>query len=104
MIDTLRRRKLSLLDPEDWDDLNDRRFMQLYKEAKGMSSLYAMCAAHRRETYRHWRVFTPGAEGACLELWRDPLETALKNSDSARFQEVKYVPSREPRVAPTIRL
>jgi hypothetical protein len=91
VIDTLRRKKLALLDPQNWDDRNDRRFMQLYKEAKGLSSLYAMCAAVRHETYYHWRVFTPGAEGACLELWREPLETALKNSDFARFQEVRYV-------------
>ena len=91
VIDTLRRRKLALLDPKDWNDRNDRHFMQLYKDAKGLSSLYAMCAAVRHETYHHWRVFTPGAEGACLELWRDPLEAALRESDSTRFQEVKYV-------------
>jgi hypothetical protein len=60
VIDTLRRRKLALLDPQNWDDRNDRRFMQLYKEAKGLSSLYAMCAARCHDTYYHWRVFTPG--------------------------------------------
>jgi hypothetical protein len=97
VIDTLRRRKLALLNPRTWDDLNDQLFMQLYKEARGLPSLYAMCAAVRHETYYHWRVFTPGAEGACLELWRDPLEAALKESDYTRFQEVKYVTL--PRVA-----
>ncbi|MGB8539946.1 MAG: hypothetical protein WCD57_26210 [Acidobacteriaceae bacterium] len=91
VIDTLRRRKLALLNPENWDDRNDRLFMQRYKEKKRLSSLYAMCAAVRHETHHHWRVFTPGAEGACLELWRDPLEAALRESDSTRFQEVEYL-------------
>jgi hypothetical protein len=91
VIDTLRRRKLALLNPRNWDDLNDQLFMQLYKETKGLSSLYAMCASVRHETYYHWRVFTPGHEGACLELYRDPLEAALRESDSTRFQEVQYV-------------
>jgi hypothetical protein len=91
VIDTLRRRKLALRNPENWDDRNDRLFMQLYKEKKRLTSLYAMCAAVRHETYYHWRVFTPGAEGACFEFWRDPLEAALRESDSTRFQEVKYL-------------
>ncbi len=76
VIDTLRRRKLALLDPQNWDDRNDRHFMQRYKEAKGLSSLYAMCAAVRHETYYHWRVFTPGAEGRVsnsgVTRWKRP--------------------------------
>jgi hypothetical protein len=91
VIDTLRRRKLALLNPENWDDRNDRLFMQSYKEKRGLSSLYAICAAVRHETYYHWRVFTPGHEGACLELWRGPLEAALRERDSTRFKEVKYL-------------
>jgi hypothetical protein len=94
VIDTLRRRKLALLNPENWDDRNDRLFMQSYKEKRGLSSLYAICVAVRHETYYHWRVFTPGHEGACLELWRGPLEAALRERDSTRFKrgQISHAP------------
>jgi len=91
VIDTLQRRKIALLDPQNWDDRNDRRFMQLYKDAKGLRSLYAMCAAACTETYAHWRIYTPAAEGVCLELWREPFEAALKQTGSTIFREVKYL-------------
>lgn len=91
VFDTLLRKKLALLDPQNWDDKNDRRFMQLYKEAKHMNSLYALCAATCTETYAHWRVYSPASEGACIEIWRKPMETALKKSKQVRFREVRYV-------------
>jgi hypothetical protein len=91
VIDTLRRRTLSLLDPQNCDDRNDRRFMQLYKEKKGYSSLYAMCGSCCTETYNHWRIYTPASEGACLELHRKPLESILETSNSADFGEVDYL-------------
>lgn len=93
-IDILARGQLPLLNPETWDDRNDRHFMNLYKEARtedGVESLYALCAATCPETYHHWRVFTSGADGACLELRRAPLEEALRNMPNVRFDEVKYL-------------
>lgn len=91
LIDTLDRKQIALLNPQSWDDKNDRNFMQVYKEKKNYSALYAMCAATCSETYHHWRVFTPGADGACLELFRKPFETALKEHPFIRFRKVKYV-------------
>ncbi|MEX3639668.1 hypothetical protein [Paraburkholderia sp. BR14320] len=91
VFDTLLRKKLALLDPQNWDDKNDRRFMQLYKEAKHLNSLYALCAATCTETYAHWRVYSPAAEGACIEIWREPLEAALKETKYVRFRDMKYV-------------
>lgn len=91
VIDTLRRREITLLDPRSWDDRNDRYFLDLYKEKKCLSGLYALCAAQCSETYHHWRVFTSGKEGACLELKREPLEAALCSNHSIRFGTVKYL-------------
>jgi len=34
LIDILRRREIVLLDPQNWDDRNDRYFMKLYKDKK----------------------------------------------------------------------
>lgn len=90
-IDTLRRRELALLDPKSWDDRNDRYFLDLYKEKKRLSGLYALCAARCSETYHHWRVFTSGKEGVCLELKRELLETALDGNPDIRFGTVEYL-------------
>jgi len=97
VIDTLRRRQLSLLDPQAWDDRNDRHFMLLYKERRKANSMYAMCAAMCPETYHHWRVFTGiGSGGACIVLHREPLEDRLRNvglpnGDRVRCGEVEYL-------------
>ncbi|WP_156941466.1 hypothetical protein [Mesorhizobium sp. WSM2561] len=45
MIDVLRRRQMAILNPKQWDDRNDRYFMELYQEHRGAKSLYGLCAA-----------------------------------------------------------
>lgn len=89
-IDTLRRRQLALLDPQTWDDRNDRHFMALYKEHRQASGLYALCATESPETYQHWRVFGGTADGACLELKREPLEESFAGDPRIRWGVVKY--------------
>ncbi len=91
VIDTLQRREIALLDPQNWDDRNDRKCLQIYKERKGYRSLYAMCAADCSETYSHWRIYTPGADGACVELVTEHLEEALRTRGDALFRSVDYV-------------
>lgn len=90
-IDILRRKELPLLDPQSWDDRNDRYFMSLYKEAQGITGLYGLCAATCSETYHHWRVFTTAADGACIEIKREPLEKALTALPGVRFGEIDYL-------------
>jgi len=90
-IDILRRKELPLLDPQSWDDRNDRYFMSLYKENQGIAGLYGLCAATCSETYHHWRVFTAAADGACIEIKRVPLETVLTALPGVRFGEIDYL-------------
>lgn len=90
-IDILRRKELPLLDPQTWDDRNDRYFMGLYKESKMLGGLYGLCAATCSETYHHWRVFTNAADGACIELRRSFLEARLEQIEGVRFGEIDYL-------------
>lgn len=90
-IDTLTRKRLSLLDPQNWDDRNDRYFMKLYKEREKVSALYALCASRSAETYHHWRVFTGTADGACIEIDRGLLEVNLQKLPGVRFENMKYL-------------
>jgi hypothetical protein len=91
VIDMLRRKEIALLDPQNWDDRNDRYFMNLYKEERNIKGLYGLCASMASETYHHWRVFTGPADGACVELKRGPLEKALSSKKELRFGEVEYL-------------
>jgi hypothetical protein len=91
VIDMLRRKEFTLLDPTSWDDRNDGHFMELYKGERGVGALYAACATTSSQTYHHWRVFTHGADGACMELRREPLEAALLRIPEVRFREMDYL-------------
>ncbi|MBU0724537.1 MAG: DUF2971 domain-containing protein [Alphaproteobacteria bacterium] len=91
VIDILRRKELPLLDPQSWDDRNDRYFMSLYKESGELGGLYGLCAATCKETYHHWRVFTNAADGACIEIRREPLEERLQELPGVSFGEVDYL-------------
>src|SRR5271166_4246980 len=91
VIDMLRRKEIVLLDPQNWDDRNDRYFMKLYKDQRSVSGLYGLCAPMASETYHHWRVFTGPADGACVELERTPLEHLLTSKEGFRFGDVEYM-------------
>jgi hypothetical protein len=99
LIDMLRRKQIAILNPQRWDDRNDKFFMELYMGHRKAEGLYALCAAMRRETYHHWRVFTGGDSGACVVLKRALVEQHLTSVSkkpaapltSVRFGEVKYL-------------
>lgn len=91
-IDILRRKELALLDPQNWDDRNDRYFMNLYKEFSAAEGLYGACFTQVAETYHHWRVFGGAADGACIEFRRKDFEAHIKDHWNIRSGEVSYFP------------
>jgi len=90
LLDTLRRQELAILNPESWDDRNDRLFMRVYKNHKNAGGLYGMCSALCGETYHHWKIFAGGASGACLVLKRRRLETFLGSHQLEPGTEIRY--------------
>lgn len=92
-IDLLWERRLTLLSPSSWDDGNDRHYLERYLKAKGEGSVLALCFARTRETYHHWRVFTSGTEGVCIEFDSQRLIESLPTNVS--HGEVKYVKIRD---------
>jgi hypothetical protein len=90
-IDMLRRKELALLDPQNWDDRNDRYFMSLYKDHVKASGLYAACFTQSMDTYHHWRVFTGPSDGLCVEFKREPFERHFKSNPNLRARPVRYL-------------
>lgn len=89
-IDMLTRSELALLDPQTWDDRNDRYFMGLFKEHAKANSLYAACFTQDQETYHHWRVFTGTSDGACIEMDQRKLEKHVAGNSDIRSGAVQY--------------
>jgi hypothetical protein len=87
----LTERTLTLLDPQTWDDSNDSRYLALYREKKDLQTVLAVCFTQSDETYHHWRVFAPGASGACVRFKRARLLNALKGTHGLRTGPVRYL-------------
>lgn len=68
LIHILNTKSLTLLSPQTWDDKNDSFLMAEYKERRGAKTLLALCFSQARERYHHWRVFSHGSHGVCIEL------------------------------------
>ena len=90
-LDTLAKKQLVLLSPSKWDDLNDVRFIELYRSHAEVGSVLALCCTLATETYHHWKVFTQGMEGICLEFERSLLESNLYGSPGVETRKVEYL-------------
>jgi hypothetical protein len=90
LIYLLRERKLTLLDPQSWDDLNDSHYLELYRQKKKLKSVLALCFTQTVETYHHWRVFAGGSGGVCIRFRRSDLIRATKVQEGLRRGPVKY--------------
>lgn len=94
-LDVLLNRRITLLSPSTWDDQNDVTFMELYRAHAGRGSVLALCCTMASETYHHWRIFTEGREGICLEFDRGKLEALLAGVPDLRTGRVRYVKIRD---------
>ena len=87
----MRRKELALLDPQNWDDRNDRHFMNLYKDHVKANGLYAACFTQSKEDYHHWRVFTDASHGLFIEFRREPFERHIRANGDVRARQVQYL-------------
>lgn len=91
LFDYLRTKELVLLSPKTWDDKNDSFFVEQYAKVKGFQSTYALCLAEAPETYHHWKVFTSGSSGVCIEFKKDDLVTHALKVPGLRAEPVTYI-------------
>lgn len=89
-IHLLRNKRITLLDPSTWDDRNDAFFMSEYKKSIGASSLLALCFAESHETYHHWRVFSHGSDGVCIEFEKAALLNAFEQDPQILHGPISY--------------
>ena len=90
VVDYLLTEELALLNPASWDDRNDSFYIEEYARRSGVKSVYALCLADCAETYHHWRVFSQGSGGACIQFKREEFLTMISKVDGLRSEGVKY--------------
>lgn len=89
LLDLLYRRKLVLLNPDLWDDRNDSKIISKYEERKGVN-LFAICFSATSETVHHWKTFSHGASGCCIEFRPKMLLEIIEKIEGIRHRKVDY--------------
>jgi hypothetical protein len=73
VLSMLESRELTLLSPSGWEDKNDRVFMEQYARRTNTASVLGLCFTQAAETFHHWKVFSPGFAGVCVEFKKGAL-------------------------------
>jgi len=82
LLNILIEKKLTLLNPDNWDDKNDSFFINQYKSKKKLKTVLALCTTTGGgETFHHWKVFADGSSGICIIFKKNVLLDDLKNSN-----------------------
>jgi hypothetical protein len=61
-----------------------------FKRRKNVNTVLALCFAESPETYHHWRVFSPGCDGVCIEFVKKALTDAFSGDERVRADSVSY--------------
>jgi hypothetical protein len=89
-LDLLQRKEITLLSPETWEDRNDAYYLERYRDERRLRSILAICFSVRKETFHHWRVFSYGSSGVCIEFDKDKLLKAIPGSEGFRHGPAYY--------------
>lgn len=91
-IHLLRTKKITLLDPDTWDDKVDVDYMKQCREWSKRPVLALCFAQGDREQYHHWRVYAGGAGGVCIVFHKEWLENtlSLRYKDELLFRDIDY--------------
>lgn len=90
LLDILSKRELTLLNPASWDDRNDSCYLEVYKKKRELKTLLAICFTTGAETYHHWKVFSSGSSGVCIQFNKEKLLEYLDVVRGIKYGAVKY--------------
>ncbi|SRR5579862_128969 len=90
LLDMLSRQCITLLGPTNWEDRNDAYYLEKYKANKQLKTLLACCFSTKRETFHHWKVFSNGPSGVCIEFNSHKLLSMVETVEGISFRPVSY--------------
>ncbi len=89
-IEMLESKKITLLDPQSWDDRNDRYFIEEFKKHTGARIVRALCLTDSNETYHHWKVFSNGPDGVKIEFMKQDFISIFDKDSNILQANVDY--------------
>jgi hypothetical protein len=89
-LDVLVKKHITLLSPETWEDRNDAYYLERYRDECKLRTVLASCFSLHRETFHHWRIFSDGASGVCIEFDKEKLLKSVPGGSSYRHGDVAY--------------
>ncbi|MHA3789331.1 DUF2971 domain-containing protein [Flavobacterium hauense] len=90
LLDMLERKKLTLLNPNLWEDRNDAEIINEYKSRKDIDYLFALCFSHDDETIHHWKTYSNGPSGCVIEFDPKKLFAILDEIQGIKHRKVIY--------------
>jgi hypothetical protein len=83
--------RLTLVDPKWWEDPNDAHMIDQYKERRALKFVGAACLTRSLESFHHWKMFSNGMDGVCLEFDEDELKRYIMPHANLRMKDVRYI-------------
>ena len=90
LIDYLQTKEMVLINPASWDDRNDSFYIEQYAKLTNKKSVYALCLTRSPETYHHWRVFSHGNSGVCIEFNEEVFLDEINKVDGIQAKKISY--------------
>jgi hypothetical protein len=90
LFDILNKKRLTLLNYDNWDDKNDAFYMEKYKERKKLKTVLALCFSEANETYHHWKIYTPQSDGVRITFHRERLLKIVCHVKNVRAERIVY--------------
>jgi hypothetical protein len=91
MLEIIQSETLPMSDPIYWEDKNDSNILEIYKNKRGLKSLFATCFTKGTETIYHWGAFAIKSEACCIQIAGDELIATYSVKSGFTAQEVSYV-------------
>ena len=92
LVQLLKTKSLTLLDPNTWDDSNDTFYIGEYKRRKQFKSVLALCLSSAEESYHYWKIFAGHPSGVCVRLRQGALLSALRRVPGVTIGAMDYRP------------
>lgn len=99
LLHILHEKRITLLNPANWDDSNDSHSLNLYKSEKEFKTLLAICFSEAVETYHHWHVFAGDSSGICISFYKDKLLKNFREEQGFMHGSVIYKPIQDLRTS-----
>ncbi len=90
LLDLLGQRSISLLSTKTWDDRNDAYFIEQYRERRRLALVAVVCFSTGPERFHHWKVFSNGTSGVCIEFDKSKLLRAFRGVEGILKGSVNY--------------